>query len=82
MHNQIFLVIVPMIKPPVGSEPYEDLPYWLHVVVGFGLLGLGVVYWAIWTQVLPRIGKYRLLRREELGSDGLTRNVFYREKQL
>ncbi|KAK4049712.1 hypothetical protein OIV83_003987 [Microbotryomycetes sp. JL201] len=77
----VFLVIVPMIKPEAGSEPYSDLPYWLHVVVGFGILGLGALYWLVWAQVLPRIGGYKLARRNEVGPDGLTRNVFYHEKQ-
>ncbi|KAM0787073.1 hypothetical protein ACM66B_006334 [Microbotryomycetes sp. NB124-2] len=78
----IFLVIVPMIKPAAGSEPYQDLPYYLHVVVGFGILGLGALYWLVWAQLLPRIGGYKLATRLEVGPDGLTRDVFYHEKQL
>jgi hypothetical protein len=77
----VFLVIVPMLRPPAGWEPYADLPYWLHVVVGFGVLGLGAVYWLVWTQILPRIGGYQLLRRNEVGPDGLSRNVFYHEQK-
>ncbi|KAK4056089.1 hypothetical protein OIO90_002820 [Microbotryomycetes sp. JL221] len=76
----VFLVIVPMIKPAPGSEPYSDLPYYLHVVVGFGILGLGALYWLVWAQILPRIGGYKLVRVHELGPDGLTREVFSREK--
>ncbi|KAF5354599.1 hypothetical protein D9758_011186 [Tetrapyrgos nigripes] len=72
----IFLVIVPLVPPAAGNEPYEDIPYYLHAVVSFGLLALGGVYWVIWARVLPRIGKYELVRVVEVGSDGLSRNVF------
>lgn len=27
----LFLVVVPLVKPDPGQEPYTDLPYWLHV---------------------------------------------------
>jgi len=45
----IFLFIVPLIRPPPESEPYEHLPYWVHAVgggafsslVGFG--GCGII---------------------------------------
>jgi len=76
----VFLVIVPIIPPSPGNEPYADLPYYLHVVVGFGLVGLGGVYWLIWAVLLPKFGGYTLSRREELGPDGLTRKVFFKIK--
>ncbi|KAJ7170582.1 high-affinity methionine permease, partial [Mycena crocata] len=72
----IFLVIVPLVPPADGNDPYESIPYWLHVVVGFGILLAGVVYWAVWAKVLPRFGGYRLERHSEVGKDGLSRNVF------
>jgi hypothetical protein len=49
-------------------------------VVGFGLVGLGGVYWLIWAVLLPKLGGYTLARKEEVGSDGLTRKVFYKIK--
>lgn len=72
----IFLVIAPLVPPAAGNEPYESIPYWLHVVVGFGVLFAGMVYWAVWTLILPRFGNYRLERQREVGKDGLSRSVF------
>ncbi|KAF9265694.1 high-affinity methionine permease [Marasmius fiardii PR-910] len=72
--SNLFLVAAPLV-PPSGSGPYESLPYWLHVVVGFGMLALGALYWVIWAMVLPKIGRYKLVRQREVANDGLTRNV-------
>ncbi|KAL0581130.1 tRNA ligase [Marasmius crinis-equi] len=72
----VFLVIVPLVPPSAGNEPYESLPYWLHVVVGFGVLAAGGLYWVIWAKLLPKLGNYHLVREQEVASDGLTRNVF------
>lgn len=77
----LFLVIVPMVPPAEGSAPYAGLPYYLHVVVGFGLVALGGVYWLLWAVVAPKLGGYTLARREEIGSDGITRKVFYKQKK-
>ncbi|CDZ97857.1 high affinity methionine permease [Phaffia rhodozyma] len=76
----LFLVIAPLVPPAAGNEPYKYLPYWLHVVVGFGIIGAGIVYWIVWANILPRIGGYRLGRIEVLGEDGLTRKVFVKER--
>lgn len=74
----VFLFIVPLTKPPLGGEPYASLPYWTHAVAGWAVFGLGFLYWVIWAQVLPRIGKYKLDRSEEVGKDGLSRHTFKR----
>lgn len=50
-------------------------------MVGLGIFGLGAVYWLVWAQILPRIGGYKLVQREEVGSDGLTRQVFFKERK-
>ncbi|KAK7440411.1 hypothetical protein VKT23_017049 [Stygiomarasmius scandens] len=76
----IFLVIVPLVPPSPGNEPYEAIPYWLHPVVSFGLLALGGAYWVFWARVSPWAGKYELVRVVEVGSDGLSRNVFKKRK--
>ncbi|KAG6915813.1 hypothetical protein DXG01_009687 [Tephrocybe rancida] len=73
-----FLFIVPLTKPPPGGEPYHSLPYWTHAVAGWAVFGLGFLYWIIWAQVLPRVGRYRLSRSEEVGKDGLSRHTFKR----
>ncbi|KAF8071513.1 high affinity methionine permease [Lyophyllum atratum] len=73
-----FLFVVPFVKPPVGGEPYEDLPYWTHAVGGWAIFGLGFLYWFVWAVVLPYHGKYALIKVEEVGKDGLARHVFRR----
>jgi hypothetical protein len=74
----VFLFIVPLTKPPPGGEPYAALPYWTHAVAGWAVFGLGFFYWVLWAQVLPRIGRYKLARSEEVGKDGLSRHTFKR----
>jgi len=39
----IFLFIVPLIKPPPGAEPYQELPYWTHAVGGLTVFFCWVV---------------------------------------
>ncbi|KAG6853729.1 hypothetical protein C0991_001967 [Blastosporella zonata] len=71
-----FLFVVPLTKPPPGAEPYVSLPYWTHAVAGWAVFGLGFLYWVIWAHVLPRVGRYELVRSEEVGRDGLSRHTF------
>ncbi|KAM0753311.1 high-affinity methionine permease [Meredithblackwellia eburnea MCA 4105] len=73
----IFLVVAPLVPPAPGAEPYASLPYWLHVVVGFGILGAGIVYWVVWARILPKIGGYKLERELVVGADGIPRNTFH-----
>ncbi|TEB15507.1 high affinity methionine permease [Coprinellus micaceus] len=77
----VFLFIVPLTRPPPGGEPYEALPYWTHAVAGWAVFGLGLIYWIVWAKILPRVFGYKLRRVEEVGADGLIRNVFRRVKQ-
>ncbi|KAL7409119.1 high affinity methionine permease, partial [Mrakia frigida] len=72
----LFLVVVPIVPPAAGNKVYESLPYFLHVVVGFGLIALGGVWWLVWAKILPRLGKYKLVRTEVMGDDGMSRRVF------
>ncbi|KAM5539761.1 hypothetical protein V8D89_006574 [Ganoderma adspersum] len=74
----VFLFVVPFIRPPPGGEPYVHLPYWTHAVAGWAVFGLGFLYWIIWGHVLPKVGGYHLERREDVGQDGLRRHVFVR----
>lgn len=75
--SNIYLVIAPMIAPEDGNSVYESLPYWSHVVVGFGVLIAGGVYWLVWAIVLPKIGGYELVRQVVVDDiDGWERNVF------
>jgi hypothetical protein len=81
--SNIYLTIAPFVPPSAGQNVYEHLPYYLHCVVGIGILLAGAVYWVIWAVVLPRLGGYELVRESRVMSDGWTRNVFERrEKDL
>jgi len=73
-----FLFIVPLFKPPSGSEPYIALPYWTHVVGAWTVFASGFLYWLIWARLLPWKGRYEFCQVEEVGGDGLVRNTFRR----
>lgn len=80
--SNLYLVIAPFIPPSDGQSVYESLPYYLHCVVGLGIIGAGGVYYLIWAQILPRLGRYELVRETVVSDiDGWERNVFYRRKQ-
>ncbi|KAH8174954.1 amino acid permease domain-containing protein [Sarocladium implicatum] len=75
--SNVYLVIAPFSPPDEGQNIYNDLPYWIHCVVGFGVIFAGGVYWLVWTKVLPWIGGYELVQEEKIDEiDGWTRNVF------
>lgn len=75
--SNIYLVIAPFVPPETPSQNvYETLPYYLHCVVGWGIILAGGVYWVVWAKILPRLGGYRLERRVMVGGDGWSRNAF------
>ena len=75
----MYLVIAPFIPPSQGQNVYEDLPYYLHCVVGIAILVAGAVYWLMWAQILPRIGHYELVRETFVDDfDGWEKTVFVR----
>ncbi|BEI82026.1 hypothetical protein CcaverHIS002_0211860 [Cutaneotrichosporon cavernicola] len=76
----VFLLVVPFTPPPPGGEPYATMPYYTHAVAGWAIFGIGFIYWLVWAQVLPRVGGYTLVRQNEVGGDGLARNVFRQVK--
>ncbi len=41
-----------------------------YCLVGIGIMLLGVVYWAVWRVVLPRVFGYNLVPRKEALDDG------------
>ncbi|KAJ0108433.1 hypothetical protein J7T55_002037 [Diaporthe amygdali] len=80
MLSNIYLVIAPFVPPEEGQNVYESLPYWIHCVVGFGVIFAGGVYWLIWAKILPKIGKYQLVRETVVDDiDGWDRAVFVRK---
>ena len=75
--SNVYLVIAPFVPPSDGNSVYETLPYWLHCVVGFGIIAAGGVYWIVWAIVLPKIGGYTLHREVVVDDiDGWERHVF------
>jgi hypothetical protein len=77
----VFLFVVPFIKPIPSAEPYTTMPYWTHAVAGWAVFGIGFIYWIIWGHILPRVFRYQLVRKQEIGADGLERSVFHRVKR-
>ncbi|KAF1997698.1 amino acid transporter [Amniculicola lignicola CBS 123094] len=77
--SNIYLVVAPFVPPSDGQSVYKNLPYWLHCVVGFGIIAAGGVYWLIWAIVLPKVGKYTLVREKVVDYiDGWERHIFRR----
>lgn len=76
--SNIYLVVAPFVPPDAGQNVYEHLPYYLHCVVGIGIFVAGGIYWLFWAVILPKVGKYELVRESEVMDDGWTRNVFTR----
>ena len=79
--SNIYLVVAPFVPPDAGQNVYNDLWYALHCVVGMGIIAAGGVYWLFWAVILPRIGKYELVRETEVDElTGWEHNVFSRRK--
>lgn len=76
--SSLYLIVAPYIPPTNGQSVYQDLPYWIHPVVTWGVFGVGAVYWLFWAKVLPHFGGYKLVAKEVLGEDGFWRNKFYK----
>lgn len=78
--SNVYLVVAPFVPPETPDQnQYQSLPYWLHCVIGIGILAAGGVYWLLWAVVLPKLGNYTLERRITTSSDGWTRNVYVKE---
>lgn len=79
--SNLYLVIAPFVPPDSPDQNvYEHLPYWLHCVIGLGIIAAGGLYWLIWAIILPKLGGYRLERHAIVGDDGWSRNKFVRIK--
>lgn len=79
--SNLYLIAAPFVPPSDGQNVYNDLPYYLHCVVGMGIIAAGGVYWLVWAVLLPKLGGYELVRQVEISPlDGWERNVFSRVK--
>ncbi|KAG5913711.1 hypothetical protein E4U42_000918 [Claviceps africana] len=80
MLSNVYLVIAPFVPPSDGHGVYESLPYYIHCVVGFAVLGAGALYWLVWAVVLPRLGRYELVQETVVDElDGWERTVFHKK---
>ncbi|KAF5327216.1 hypothetical protein D9619_005089 [Psilocybe cf. subviscida] len=43
--SNVFLLVMPLTKPPPGVEPYKRLPYWTHAAGGWAIFALGGLWW-------------------------------------
>ncbi|KZT28176.1 amino acid transporter [Neolentinus lepideus HHB14362 ss-1] len=74
--SNLFLVTAPFIPPAPGFEQYEHLPYWSHAVVALSISLIGICYWFVRFNLLPRRGGYKLRRQWLKAEDGIKRSVF------
>ncbi|KAH8165056.1 hypothetical protein CIB48_g3194 [Xylaria polymorpha] len=63
--------------PPSNPDP-NGLWYATYAVVGVGVIVFGVLYWLVWTVILPRLGGYTLEEKEDVLDDGTTITVLAR----
>ncbi|KAJ7913549.1 amino acid transporter [Mycena leptocephala] len=78
----VFLIIAPFLRPAnkVGDTP--PLPYYLYCLVGIAIMILGILYWAIWRVILPRVFGYVLAPRKQQLEDGTFVTLFSHQKEL
>lgn len=52
--SSVYLIAAPYIPPSEGQSVYEDLPYWLHCVVGTSFFIAGAAYWVVRFRILSK----------------------------
>ncbi|KAL2889936.1 High-affinity methionine permease [Ceratocystis lukuohia] len=78
--SNIYLIIAPFVPPTGDQSVYEHLPYYIHCIVGFGIIASGGVYWLFWAIILPKLGKYELVQQTVVDEiDGWEQTVFVRK---
>ena len=80
--SSVYLVVAPFVPPSAEQNVYESLPYYLHFVVGLGIILAGAVYYVFWALLLPKLGGYELAMESSIGSDGWPSNVFSRRPRV
>ncbi|ETS73198.1 hypothetical protein PFICI_15143 [Pestalotiopsis fici W106-1] len=64
----MMLLAAPFFPPKERQE--GGIFYATYAIVGTSIIGCGVIYWLIWTVILPRIGNYHLEEKEDTLDDG------------
>ncbi|KAJ5564356.1 low-affinity methionine permease [Penicillium frequentans] len=67
----ITLLVAPFIPPP-GRQGDVHFFYATYAIVGISIIIFAVLYWYVWTVILPRRGGYRLKEAVETLDDGTT----------
>ncbi|KAK6189216.1 hypothetical protein LQW54_013498 [Pestalotiopsis sp. IQ-011] len=63
----VVLLAAPFFPP---REPQGGIFYATYAIVATSIIGFGVIYWLIWTVILPTIGGYHLEEKEDVLDDG------------
>ncbi|KAL4913329.1 amino acid permease-domain-containing protein [Aspergillus aurantiobrunneus] len=71
----VALLVAPFIPPP-GYKGDVEFFYATYAIVGTGVVVLGVLYWYVWTVLLPRWGQYKLEEEERPRHVQTTLNFF------
>ncbi|KAG2142213.1 amino acid transporter [Suillus cothurnatus] len=72
----VFLLVAPFLRPPGGVGDTPPLPYYF----GIAIMVVGVLYWAAWRIILPKIFGYEFVPRKETLDDGTVVTVFSNRK--
>ncbi|OAX33011.1 amino acid transporter [Rhizopogon vinicolor AM-OR11-026] len=75
-----FLLVAPFLKPANGVGDTPPLPYYLYCLVGIAIMFAGVLYWATWRILLPKVFEYELVPRKERLADGTMVTLFSNKK--
>lgn len=68
--SSLYLVVAPYIAPSKPDENvYNDLPYWLHCVVGIGLFAAGGVYWLFRFKIFGKYFEELIPANQSLGPE-------------
>ncbi|KAI0338061.1 amino acid transporter [Trametopsis cervina] len=76
----VFLLVAPFLRPANGKGDTPPLPYYLYCLVGIAVMAAGVLYWAAWRIVLPKVFGYELIPRKEKLADGTVITLFSNKK--
>ncbi|KAG1850211.1 hypothetical protein DFJ58DRAFT_444682 [Suillus subalutaceus] len=64
----VFFLAAAAFPNGVGDTP--PLPYYLYCLIGIAVMLAGVLYWAAWRIMLPKVFGYELVLRKERLDDG------------
>ncbi|THH29072.1 hypothetical protein EUX98_g5112 [Antrodiella citrinella] len=76
----VFLLVAPFLRPSNGVGDTPPLPYYLYCLIGIAVLATGVLYWAGWRVLLPKVFGYELVPRKEKLADGTVITLFSNQK--